>query len=207
MADIKEPPKKGLVRGLLGRKPVPKSQKKEKEREDKAWQKKLFGYLEGFKKSFKVLEKGKEEKKKGFLSKMLGGLKGLFTGGLKGLMGKVLGMLGLGGMFAGLAGFGLAMLPAAVILWGLTSAFNIVKDWVKGYKEGGLSGAIATALGGGKEGQVQTGVIAQEVEKVLPEAVSTKPDGTKGVHYNKLIPLLIEAVKDLSQQVDDIKDK
>ncbi len=51
------------------------------------------------------------------------------------------------------------------------------------------------------------GVIAQDVEKVLPEAVSTKPDGTKGVHYNKLIPLLIEAVKDLSQQVDDIKDK
>ena len=51
------------------------------------------------------------------------------------------------------------------------------------------------------------GVIAQEVEKVLPEAVSTKPDGTKGVHYNKLIPLLIEAVKDLSNKVDDIKDK
>ena len=51
------------------------------------------------------------------------------------------------------------------------------------------------------------GVIAQDVEKVLPEAVSTKPDGTKGVHYNKLIPLLIEAVKDLSNQVDDIKDK
>ena len=51
------------------------------------------------------------------------------------------------------------------------------------------------------------GVIAQDVEKVLPEAVSTKPDGTKGVHYNKLIPLLIEAVKDLSQQVDELKDK
>jgi hypothetical protein len=51
------------------------------------------------------------------------------------------------------------------------------------------------------------GVIAQDVEKVLPEAVSTKPDGTKGVHYNKLIPLLIEAVKDLSKQVDELKDK
>ena len=51
------------------------------------------------------------------------------------------------------------------------------------------------------------GVIAQDIEKVLPEAVSTKPDGTKGVHYNKLIPLLIEAVKDLSNKIDDIKDK
>ena len=58
-----------------------------------------------------------------------------------------------------------------------------------------------------KNGEGSYGVIAQDVEKVLPEAVSTKPDGTKGVHYNKLIPLLIEAVKDLSQQVDDIKDK
>ena len=48
------------------------------------------------------------------------------------------------------------------------------------------------------------GVIAQDVESVLPDAVSTKPDGTKGVHYNKLIPLLIEAVKDLSKQVDDL---
>ena len=33
MADIKEPPKKGIIRGLLGGKAVPKSQKKEKERE------------------------------------------------------------------------------------------------------------------------------------------------------------------------------
>ena len=70
----KEPPKKGLIRGLLGRKEVPKSQKKEKEREDKAWQKKLFGYLEGFKKSFEALEAGTGDKKKGG---MFGGLMGL----------------------------------------------------------------------------------------------------------------------------------
>ena len=43
--------------------------------------------------------------------------------------------------------------------------------------------------------KVNVGVIAQDVEKVLPEAVSTKPDSTKGVHYNKLISLLIESVR------------
>ena len=41
--------KKNLVGGLAG---VPASQLKEQKREDNAWKKQLFGYLEGFKKSF-----------------------------------------------------------------------------------------------------------------------------------------------------------
>lgn len=49
------------------------------------------------------------------------------------------------------------------------------------------------------------GVIAQDVEEVLPEAVSTRPDGTKGVHYNKLIPLMIESIKELNNQINDLK--
>ena len=44
------------------------------------------------------------------------------------------------------------------------------------------------------------GVIAQEVELVLPEAVANRDDGYKGVRYEKLIPLLIEAIKE--QQVE-----
>lgn len=44
------------------------------------------------------------------------------------------------------------------------------------------------------------GVIAQEVERVMPEAVRNKEDGYKGVRYEKLIPLLIEAIKE--QQVE-----
>jgi hypothetical protein len=43
---------------------------------------------------------------------------------------------------------------------------------------------------------VQVGVVAQEVEAVLPEAVTTDADGYKSVHYDKLIPLLIEAIKE-----------
>jgi len=41
------------------------------------------------------------------------------------------------------------------------------------------------------------GVIAQEVETVLPSAVQTRPDGYKGVKYEKLIPLIIEAIREL----------
>lgn len=45
------------------------------------------------------------------------------------------------------------------------------------------------------------GVIAQEVQKVLPESVGTKPDGTLGVQYEKLIPLIIEAIKELDRKI------
>jgi hypothetical protein len=44
------------------------------------------------------------------------------------------------------------------------------------------------------------GVIAQEVEAVLPEIVVTRDNGYKAVSYDKLIPLLIEAIKELSNK-------
>jgi len=45
----------------------------------------------------------------------------------------------------------------------------------------------------------QLGLLAQEVEAVVPELVFTDPQGMKGVYYQSLAPLLIEAVKELSQ--------
>ena len=54
---------------------------------------------------------------------------------------------------------------------------------------------------GGEDGyfvrKKDVGVIAQEVEKVLPEAVAQRPDGIKAVKYDRLTCLLIEAVKQL----------
>ena len=114
--DIKEPPKKGLIRGLLGRRQIPKSQEKERRREDNAWKKKLFGYLEGFKKSFAALEKGGGEKKKGgFLSSMLGGLKGLISklfpvGLLAAIPAALLGMIGA-------LGIGALLIGGVVAIW------------------------------------------------------------------------------------------
>jgi hypothetical protein len=53
----------------------------------------------------------------------------------------------------------------------------------------------------------EAGVIAQEIETVLPEAVKTREDGYKGVDYEKLVPLLIEAIKDLRAEVELLKNK
>ena len=51
------------------------------------------------------------------------------------------------------------------------------------------------------------GVIAQEIEEVLPEVVETREDGYKAVDYKKIVPLLIEGIKDLQRQIDELKNK
>lgn len=50
-----------------------------------------------------------------------------------------------------------------------------------------------------------TGVVAQELESVLPEAVHTDAEGMKSVAYGNITGLLIEAVKELSAQVAELK--
>ena len=49
------------------------------------------------------------------------------------------------------------------------------------------------------------GVIAQEVEEVLPEVVSTTEDGTKTVAYGNLVGLLIESIKELKTEIETLK--
>jgi hypothetical protein len=51
------------------------------------------------------------------------------------------------------------------------------------------------------------GVIAQDVEKVLPQLVDTRENGYKAVDYGKLTGLLIEAIKDQQKQIDDLKSR
>ena len=47
-----------------------------------------------------------------------------------------------------------------------------------------------------------TGVIAQEVEALgLPGITTTRDDGTKAVRYERLIPVMIQAIKELSAKV------
>ena len=50
------------------------------------------------------------------------------------------------------------------------------------------------------------GVVAQEVEKVLPEVVTTRDNGYKAVKYEKIVPLLIEAIKEQQQQIEELKN-
>jgi hypothetical protein len=49
------------------------------------------------------------------------------------------------------------------------------------------------------------GLIAQEVEDVLPEAVREADDGIKALDYNATIALLVESIKELKSEVDDLK--
>ena len=51
----------------------------------------------------------------------------------------------------------------------------------------------------------EIGVIAQEVEEVIPEVVLTHEDGLKSVAYGNLVGLLIESIKELKAEVNDLK--
>jgi hypothetical protein len=76
---------------------------------------------------------------------------------------------------------------------------NILFDWKEDYikNNGGEDGYFVR--------KTDVGVIAQDVEKVLPEVVGTRPNGVKAVKYDRLCALLIECVKDLQSQVNDLK--
>ena len=55
-------------------------------------------------------------------------------------------------------------------------------------------------------GEEDIGVIAQEVEALgLPGLTTTREDGTKAVMYKKLIPVLIEAIKELKSEIEELK--
>lgn len=56
-----------------------------------------------------------------------------------------------------------------------------------------------------KTGAPAYGVIAQEVEKVLPEAVTLNADGIRAVDYDQLVPVLLEAVKALQDRVNTLE--
>lgn len=51
------------------------------------------------------------------------------------------------------------------------------------------------------------GVIAQEIEKVLPDVVHVNSEGVKSVNYNSFIAFLIESIKDLQKQIDNLTNK
>ena len=53
--------------------------------------------------------------------------------------------------------------------------------------------------------RLHMGVVAQEVEEVVPEVVRTTLNGTKAVAYTELVGLLIEAIKEQQSQIEELK--
>ena len=90
----------------------------------------------------------------------------------------------------------------------IPSPMNLVKkingvifDWKQDYidSKGGEDGYFVR--------KKDVGVIANEVEKILPEIVATRKDGMKAVKYDRLTSLLIECVKDLQGQIDTLRNR
>ena len=53
----------------------------------------------------------------------------------------------------------------------------------------------------------QAGFLAQEIEKVLPEAVVKAEDGIYGINYNAILPLLSEGIKEQQSEIESLKSK
>jgi hypothetical protein len=51
------------------------------------------------------------------------------------------------------------------------------------------------------------GVIAQEIEEILPEIVITRDNGYKAVKYEKIVPFLIQCIKELKDEIDNLKSQ
>jgi hypothetical protein len=65
----------------------------------------------------------------------------------------------------------------------------------------------AKSIDRNKTDDIEAGVIAQEVQKVLPQIVTQRDDGYLAVRYEKLVPLLIEAIKELAAEVELLKKR
>ena len=76
---------------------------------------------------------------------------------------------------------------------GITNALEKVMD---------LRGVYFNRIG--KE-EREIGVIAQEVEKILPELVKEGPDGTKAVAYQNMVAVLVEAIKEQQEQINELR--
>jgi len=78
---------------------------------------------------------------------------------------------------------------------------GVTFDWTQEYisKHGGEDGYFIR--------QHDVGMIAQEVEKVLPELVADREDGYKAMKYDRVVALLVEAVKELKAELDSLKNE
>ncbi len=91
------------------------------------------------------------------------------------------------GLKQDVSGIGSA-LAGVLALRGVTFRYNTTK-----YPKLGLSD------------QPQIGFLAQELEQVFPQLVTTGKDGLKAVNYYELVPVLVEAIKQQQAMIEDLQ--
>ena len=82
----------------------------------------------------------------------------------------------------------------------IMSINGVMFDWTDEYisSRGGEDGFFVR--------KKDTGLIADEVELILPELVAVREDGYKGLKYEKMQGLIVESIKELKKQIDQIKE-
>lgn len=78
---------------------------------------------------------------------------------------------------------------------------GVTYDWTEDYikQQGGEDGYFTRKR--------DVGLIAQEIEKILPEIVVDRTDGYKAVKYERVVALLVEAIKELKTDFDNLSNK
>ena len=66
---------------------------------------------------------------------------------------------------------------------------------------------VAKNIGVSDSEEVQIGLLAHQIKQLYPSMVYTHEDGYMRVNYDKLIPILIESIKELSDKIDSIQGK
>jgi len=79
--------------------------------------------------------------------------------------------------------------------------------WKNREEMAAAKGVSAENMKYGYDDKKHIGVIAQELEQEFPELVNTDMDGFKSVNYEGIAPILIEAVKELKAEKDDLQTK
>jgi hypothetical protein len=57
-----------------------------------------------------------------------------------------------------------------------------------------------------KDGKQKIGVLAQDIQKVFPELVTTDDKDMLAVNYQGLVPVLINALKEQQSEIDELKE-
>jgi hypothetical protein len=80
-------------------------------------------------------------------------------------------------------------------------------NWKQDYSQFAPKDAIAIMLSNDTGKRDASGVIAQELEKLIPEAINTNADGYKSVNFNHVVPYMIEAIKELNSKIETLESK